>query len=133
MAPEKIEIVYARSPFVAQVFVHGESLKSVVVAVIVPDEARVRAWAKTAEDVDEALPLAELTALEALKKTVLDDIVGLGKQAKLASFEQVKDIHLDPELWTADNDLLTPTFKAKRPALLKKYRPIIDQMYEKLW
>jgi len=133
VAPEKIEIVYARSSFVAQVFVHGESLKSVVVAVIVPDEARVRAWAKTAEGVDEALPFAELTSLEALKKTVLDDIVGLGKQAKLASFEQVKDIYLDPEIWTAENDLLTPTFKAKRPALLKKYRAVIDKMYEKLW
>jgi len=133
VAPEKIEIVYARSPYVAQIIVHGESLKSVVVAIIVPEEAEVRKWAKDTEGVDETLPLPQLAQLEALKKVILNDIVSLGKAASLASFEQVKDIYLDGELWTAENDLLTPTFKSKRPALIKKYRTVIDQMYEKLW
>ena len=133
VAPEKIEIVYARSSFVAQVFVHGESLKSVVVAVVVPDEAKVRAWAKDRPGVDATLPLTDLARDPALKQAVLDEMVAVGKAASLASFEQVKDIHLDGEMWTAENDLLTPTFKAKRPALLKKYRGVIDRMYENLW
>ena len=133
VAPEKIEMVYSRSKFVAQIFVHGESLKSVVVAMIVPEEIRVREWAKGQDDVDETLPLADLARLEALKKAIMDDILALGKAASLASFEQVKDIHLDGELWTAENELLTPSFKIKRPALVRKYRAVIDAMYEKLW
>ena len=116
----------------AQIFVHGESLKSVIVAVIVPEEAQVRRWAKDA-DVDETLPLTDLVKNETLKKTIFDEIVGLGKADSLASFEQVKDIHLEGEMWTAENELLTPTFKTKRPALLKKYQGVIDVMYEKLW
>lgn len=37
MAPEKIENFYLRSKYIAQAFVYGESLRSVLVAVIVPD------------------------------------------------------------------------------------------------
>lgn len=37
VAPEKIEGIYARSKYVAQSFVHGESLKTCLVGVIVPD------------------------------------------------------------------------------------------------
>uniref|UniRef100_A0A0M3IRX9 long-chain-fatty-acid--CoA ligase n=1 Tax=Ascaris lumbricoides TaxID=6252 RepID=A0A0M3IRX9_ASCLU len=38
IAPEKIENIYIHSKFIAQLFVHGESLKSCLVAVVVPDE-----------------------------------------------------------------------------------------------
>ena len=37
IAPEKIENVYQRSMLVAQAFVHGDSLKPQLVAVVVPD------------------------------------------------------------------------------------------------
>ncbi|KAJ1367631.1 hypothetical protein KIN20_028580 [Parelaphostrongylus tenuis] len=37
VAPEKIENIYVRSRFVAQSFVHGESLKSCLVGIVVPD------------------------------------------------------------------------------------------------
>ena len=37
MAPEKIENVYSRSRFVAQSFIYGESLKTCLIGVIVPD------------------------------------------------------------------------------------------------
>lgn len=133
VAPEKVEIIYARSPLVAQVFVHGESLKSVVVAIVVPEESQVRKWAKDADGIDDTVPMTDLVNNPALKKHIFDEIVGIGKTASLASFEQVKDIYLEAELWTAEAELLTPTFKAKRPALLKKYRAVIDEMYEKLW
>ena len=45
MAPEKVENVYIRSQLIAQLFVHGESLKSCVVAVVVPDVEVLKAWA----------------------------------------------------------------------------------------
>lgn len=46
MAPEKVENVYCRSPLVAQAYLHGDSLQSKCVAIIVPDEEELMVWAK---------------------------------------------------------------------------------------
>lgn len=45
---------------------------------------------------------------------------------------QVKDIHLCAELFSVENDLLTPTLKSKRPQLKTHFKPQLDAMYEKL-
>jgi len=41
---------------------------------------------------------------------------------QLKGFEFIKAVHLDPEPFDMDRDLLTPTFKKKRPQLLKYYK-----------
>lgn len=46
IAPEKIENVYTRSPFVAQCYVYGDSLKAQLVAIVVPDAEVLMPWAK---------------------------------------------------------------------------------------
>ena len=45
IAPEKVENIYGRSQFVAQTFLYGDSLKPSCVAIIVPDEEVLMAWA----------------------------------------------------------------------------------------
>ncbi|XP_037781180.1 LOW QUALITY PROTEIN: long-chain-fatty-acid--CoA ligase 1-like [Penaeus monodon] len=129
IAPEKIENIYVRSQYVAQVFVHGESLKSCVVAIIVPEVEAVKNWAR-----EQEIPgtLSVLCANPHVKQLIMDDIVNLGKQAGLKSFEQVKDIYLHPDLFSVQNGLLTPTLKSKRPQLKKYFTPQIDDMYAKL-
>jgi long-chain acyl-CoA synthetase len=44
----------------------------------------------------------------------------------------VKAFHVDPEPFSVENDLLTPTFKLKRPQAAKKYKDIIATMYGEL-
>ena len=46
IAPEKVENIYICSPYVAQVYLYGDSLKSACVAVIIPDEEVLMKWAK---------------------------------------------------------------------------------------
>lgn len=45
---------------------------------------------------------------------------------------QVSAIHLHPDLFTVDNDLLTPTFKLKRPQAKAAFQAAIDAMYASL-
>ncbi len=35
-------------------------------------------------------------------------------------------------MWPPQNELMTPTFKLKRPQLQKKYQAVIDDMYKQL-
>lgn len=49
-------------------------------------------------------------------------IVCLMLLAQLKGFEVLKAIHLDPVPFDLERDLLTPTYKKKRPQLLKYYQ-----------
>lgn len=41
---------------------------------------------------------------------------------QLKGFEIVKGVHLEGEEFSVDKDLITPSFKKKRPQLLKHYK-----------
>jgi long-chain acyl-CoA synthetase len=130
VAPEKIENIYVRSKFVAQSFVHGDSLKTCLVAIVVPDpEVLPTEAAKLGLS---ALSIEELCEREDIKQLILKDLVNVGKTAKLLGFEQVKDIYLCAEQFSVENNLLTPTLKSKRPQLKQHFGSAIEKMYSKL-
>ncbi|XP_013381851.1 long-chain-fatty-acid--CoA ligase 5 isoform X2 [Lingula anatina] len=130
IAPEKIETVYVRCPLVAQSFIHGDSLKSCLVAVVVPDPDTLPKWAK--ETLGLTGTMEQMCANQAVKEHILKDMTDMGKAAGLKSFEQVKDIHLHHELFSVENGLLTPTFKSKRQDIKKFFATQLDEMYSKL-
>ncbi|KAM9832652.1 long-chain-fatty-acid--CoA ligase 5 [Neosynchiropus ocellatus] len=126
IAPEKIENVYVRSGPVAQVFVHGDSLQSCLVAIVVPDSEVLPDFAKRLGCYGT---FEELCKNKEVKKAILSDMVRLGKESGLKSFEQVKDLHVHPEQFTIENGLLTPTLKAKRAELKALFQTQIDSLY----
>lgn len=136
IAPEKIENIYSGSKFVSQIFVHGESLKSNLVGVVVPDLDVVTSWAQThIRAASERLSDADYEAVlrdPRLKSAILADMNQVAKKGGLKSFELVKDLVLDSTLWTVENEFLTPTFKTKRPTLKKRFAADIAKLYEKL-
>ena len=126
IAPEKIENIYLSSQYVTQIFVHGESLQSCLVAVIVPDKESLMVWCR---EKGVSGSWADICKNKAVKQLILSDIISLGKKAGLKSFEQVKDIYLHPEMFSVDNGLLTPTLKTKRPDCRKCFMDVIEAMY----
>uniref|UniRef100_A0A665VEH4 Arachidonate--CoA ligase n=1 Tax=Echeneis naucrates TaxID=173247 RepID=A0A665VEH4_ECHNA len=129
IAPEKIENVYVRSGPVAQVFVHGDSLQSCLVAIVVPDPEVLPDFAASLGCRGSIEDLCKNTEV---KKAILSDMTKLGKDAGLKSFEQVKDLYLHPDQFTIENGLLTPTLKAKRAELKSLFQPQIDKLYADL-
>eukprot|EP00966_Prymnesium_polylepis_P293029 6768177-Prymnesium_polylepis.1 len=65
-------------------------------------------------------------------------MAAMAKEAKLKGFEVPKALVLEGAVnelgqgFSIDNDCLTPTFKLKRPALLKRYQAAVDEMYSSL-
>lgn len=130
IAPEKIENVYLRSRFIGQVYVHGESLKSCLVAIVSPDPEVLPQFAE--KEFGLTATMAELCNNEKIKKLILDDMMAEGKKGGLHSFEQIKDIHLYPEAFTIEAGLLTPTLKAKRAAIKDYFKEQLERMYRHL-
>ncbi|CAG11522.1 unnamed protein product [Tetraodon nigroviridis] len=129
IAPERIEMIYNRSEPVAQIFVHGDSLKACLVAIVVPDSETLPDWIKK-KGIEG--PPTGLCKNQDVKRAIQEDILRLGREAGLKSFEQVKDITLHPEMFSIQNGLLTPTLKSKRVELRRYFRKQIDEMYAKM-
>ncbi|NXW23178.1 ACSL5 ligase, partial [Circaetus pectoralis] len=126
IAPEKIENVYIRSAPVAQVFVHGESLRSFLIGIVVPDPETLPEFAAK---LGVKGSYEDICKNPAVKKAILEDMVRLGKEAGLKSFEQVKDLYIHTEMFSVENGLLTPTLKAKRAELVKLFQKQIEALY----
>ncbi|TKS68265.1 Long-chain-fatty-acid--CoA ligase 1 [Collichthys lucidus] len=129
IAPEKIETVYNLCDPVAQIFVHGDSLQACLVGIVVPDPDFLPIWIKK-KGIEGSY--SELCKSKEVKDAILQDLLRLGKEAGLKSFEQVRDITLHPEMFSVQNGLLTPTLKAKRAELRQRFREHIDELYAKI-
>ncbi|KAL5484653.1 hypothetical protein EMCRGX_G021184 [Ephydatia muelleri] len=123
IAPEKVENIYIRCKFVAQVLIYGDSLKSCCIGVVAPNEEHLATWAK---ENGRNESFRELCADHGVKEMILKEMTEFGKKNGLSSLEQMKGIVLFPEGFTVENELLTPTFKMKRPELKKRFMEDID-------
>ncbi|CAK9075045.1 Long chain acyl-CoA synthetase 6 [Durusdinium trenchii] len=129
VSPEKIEGLNVQSSFVAQSFVYGDSLKTQLVAVVVPDPDTAASWAKKNATQKS---IAELCKDSAFKKAVLSDLQQLARSAKLSGFEVIKAVYLEPTPWDPGGEVLTPTFKLQRNKAKEKYQAQLDQLYAEL-
>jgi len=136
VAAEKIEMAISKSKFIGQPWVYGNSFTTMLVAVVVPDFEALLPHA-TANGWDVSSKEA-LVALPECRQLILDEIALMAKEAKLRGFEVPKAILLEGAVnelgqgYSIENDCLTPTFKLKRPALLRRYQAQVDEMYTSL-
>lgn len=130
VAPEKIENIYQTCASVGQIFVHGDSFKSCLVAIVVPDLEVFEGWCKEKGLLSESVE--DLCKQESVHKAVLDEMTKVGRSNNLKGFELARSVYLDSKPWLPDTGLVTPTLKTKRPQLLAHYETEISEMYEKL-
>jgi len=129
VALEKVENTYALCPLVAQIFVHGDSLRDHLVAVVVPEPVAFTGFlTKLGKKVlaGDAASLAAQMEDPAVVDAVLKELQTYHK-GKLNGFEQIKRVHLSPEPF--HESLVTPTLKIKRQVASKWYKDIIEKLY----
>ncbi|KAG0610145.1 hypothetical protein M758_7G041600 [Ceratodon purpureus] len=126
VAVENLESIYGQCEAVDQIWVYGNSFEATLLAVCVPNEAALTEWAKSnGVEGDFAQickdPKAEAHIMAALNAT--------GKAKKVKGFEAIKGVVLEPLPFDVERNLVTPTFKLKRPQLLAYYKEKIDALY----
>ena len=126
VAVEVLESAYKKNLSIEQIWVYGNSFENCLVAIVVPGEEKLLAWAKEKGIAGDYAAVCKTPEANAM---LLDELKKTGKDAKLKGFEIVKAIHLDSVQFSVETDLLTPTFKLKRPQLLKHYQSTVDALY----
>ena len=101
----------------AQIFVYGESTESWLLAVVVPDFDQIKKNCETVVNMEES----EILTNPEVIKMILDNLTELAKINKLNGIEKIKKVHLTNEMFTVENDILTPTFKIKRNVAKKVF------------
>ncbi|KAI5303310.1 hypothetical protein KEM56_007684 [Ascosphaera pollenicola] len=134
VSPERIEGIYANAcGYLSQPYVHGDSVKTHLVAIsgvdpefFAPLASRVLERRIDAQDIAAVEAAAKEPAVVA---AVLKDLDKAGKTAKLNGYERVKNIALRIEPFSVEADHMTPTLKFKRPKVVKAYRELLDELY----
>ena len=129
ISPEKIEAILTQNHLVAQAYVEGDSFQSYPVAVVVPDEETLMPWAKSKGIKGD---FKTVCSSPQLKEQLLADFTALGHSgsALLKGFEIPRNIRIESTLFSVENDLITPTFKLKRPVAKKRYAEIVGKLYD---
>jgi long-chain acyl-CoA synthetase len=86
ISPEKVESAYARSQFVAQIMIEGNSLKDYIIAIVVPDQVYLMDYCQKANIGGDFKTLCES---KYVKRVILEDLIKYGKLGGLMSYEQV--------------------------------------------
>ncbi|CEG40512.1 longchainfattyacid ligase [Plasmopara halstedii] len=131
VAVEKIENIYSRSKYVAQLFAYGDSLQSFLVGILVPDPEVAEAWANERNLSGSDASSAKVINNPEFQKAVLVDMARVAKQANLRGFELVKKVHFHHDPFSLEQGLITPTFKLKRPQLKAFFEQQIAELYKK--
>jgi len=125
IAPAAIENQMKQSRFIEQILVIGDGQK-MAAAIVQPNFAFVKEWAKRHHQ-EIGSTLQEIAGNQKVKDRIMEEIEEGNKH--FGQWETIKKIELTPEVWTVDNELLTPTFKPKREVIIKKYKDLYDRIY----
>lgn len=131
VTPERIENTYlANCHLITQIFVHGNSYKNYLVAVLGVEPVRFKALLKKSgiDAKDEDIPkyFKDPKIKKALIKTVNNQV----NKSGLQGFEKIHNVYLDFEPLKTEDGVLTPTLKLKRENARKQFKEVLEGLYE---
>ncbi len=126
VAPQQVENIFKESMFIEQIMVIGENEKHTA-ALIVPDFDFLKKWCEI-----HHVKISGIDDMIANKKVIARYEKEVGRyNRELDKVMTIKKFKLVGESWTPESGLLSPTQKLKRKVVLKKYKKLVDEIYEK--
>jgi long-chain acyl-CoA synthetase len=111
VAPAPLEEQLRQSPLIGFAMLYGDN-RPYNVAIVVPEPSAFD-------------PQAQGNELRKQLESEIDKYSG-----QFRPYEKPKKLVLVQDEWTPENGMLTPTLKIKRATVLKKYMPIIEEVYK---
>ena len=124
IAPTNLENALKEIRLIGQACVIGDR-RPYVIALLVLDAEAAGAWA--AQRGIDAISLEQLAGDPRVRDEI-EEGVSLVNQ-RVSTAEQIKKFIVLSDEWMADSDILTPTMKLKRRAVIDRYEVLIDSLY----
>lgn len=134
ITPEKIENSYLSSlPIIQQLYIHGDSLKTFLIAVVGVEPESIKKWLDTTFGVkqselstnDAIVEYMNRTEVKTKFLTQMNQSIG----SSLQGYEKVHNIFIDIEPLTIERNVITPTLKIKRPIASKFFGKQFESLY----
>ncbi|KAI5967829.1 FAA24 [Candida pseudojiufengensis] len=134
VSPEKIENKYlSANPLINQIFVHGNSLKSYLIGVVGIDYEHCLKFLNQEYGFNK-IDMSQQELLNYLNekpiKTKILNILNSNVKNHLNGFELLHNIHIEINPLTVEREVVTPTFKLRRPIAQKFFAEALHKLYE---
>lgn len=124
VAPQRLEGLLKKNPFISNVLIHGDQRKYIV-ALVALDKTQILNWAQKNQieysDYESLTQSAKV--LDLIRKAVAET------NSELASYESIKRFSILKSDFTIEAGELTPSLKVKRKILDKKFQSLIESLY----
>ena len=125
--PVKLESVYAKSNYVSQIMIYGNSSMNNIIGIICPEKKHcAEALGISVEELEKD------EENEKLKKLLVDDLLILATDAHFNGLEKVKYVIITFEGFTVENTCMTPTMKIVRKKVELRFKNRIDDLYKSI-
>ena len=137
----KLETFFSASPLIHQIFIHGDSKRAHLLAIIVPTQLSLRDGASLQPGIrSEVRKIANpnrsssefLYQGNVLRSEIRLELDRIAKQHQLKSFEVPFEFMIEHEEFSKANGLLNNSNKPARLHLVARYRPILDSIYDRI-
>jgi len=126
VAPQMIENTMKQSRFIEQIMVIGEGQK-MPAALIQPNFEFIEDWASR-KNIDIGSSPEELCNSNEVINRIQREVDFYNE--RFGKWERVKKFELTPDVWSVDDNHLTPTMKMKRKIIKEKYLDLYNKIYE---
>ena len=124
IAPQVIENMLKESRFIEQAMVIGENRKHPAV-LIVPAFDFLTEWCKRHNT--SCQTHVDIAGNEQVRARIWKDVERI--TSSLGSWEIPKKMEICTDVWSIENDELTPTLKLKRKVILEKHKEEVERIY----
>ena len=125
IAPDKLQEIYKTVRGVSDIYVHGDSLKSVLVGIVFSEKP---AMMSIAQELGINGTYEELCQNADINKWFVEQLNAKQKESGLKGFERLAKIQIISKSFE-ESALLTTTFKVKRHEAAQYYKTTIDTLY----
>ncbi|KAJ5076667.1 long-chain-fatty-acid--coa ligase 5 [Anaeramoeba ignava] len=131
VAPDVLEGLYSNSQYVMQLMVYGNSQEDYLIGIAVPEKEIILDHFKNEKQENENSEefFQRICQEEKIKELILKDMEKIGRGANRFGFEILRNIIIETEPFSVENDLLTTTMKLRRKAIENHYKKQLLDLY----